>query len=77
MTEAGELVDRQAERLTAASAIPSSLCCTRSRTWPVGGAYGPYEVLSWATKFFADALMRHEAIRAHGVGRAATVSVLA
>jgi uncharacterized protein YyaL (SSP411 family) len=37
--------------------------------WPVGGAYGAYEVLSWATKFFADALMRHEA--------AATVSVLA
>jgi hypothetical protein len=29
--------------------------------WPVGGAYGAYEVLSWATKFFADALMRHEA----------------
>lgn len=30
-------------------------------SWPVGGAYGAYEVLSWATKFFADALMRHEA----------------
>ncbi len=27
---------------------------------PVGGDYGRYEVLSWATKFFADALMRHE-----------------
>jgi hypothetical protein len=37
--------------------------------WPVGGAYGAYEVLSWATKFFADALMRHEA--------ASPVSVLA
>jgi len=37
--------------------------------WPVSGAYGAYEVLNWATKFFADALMRHEA--------AATVSVLA
>jgi len=29
--------------------------------WPVGGNYGAYEVLSWATKFFADALMRDEA----------------
>jgi hypothetical protein len=28
--------------------------------WPVSGAYGAYEVLNWATKFFADALMRHE-----------------
>ncbi len=37
--------------------------------WPVGGDYGAYEVLSWATKFFADALMRHEAV--------APVSVLA
>ena len=37
--------------------------------WPVGGDYGAYEVLSWATKFFADALMRDEA--------AASVSALA
>jgi hypothetical protein len=29
--------------------------------WPVSGAYGAYEVLNWATKFLADALMRHEA----------------
>jgi hypothetical protein len=27
---------------------------------PVSGGYGRYEVLSWATKFFADALMRHD-----------------
>ncbi len=27
---------------------------------PVSGAYGRYAVLSWATKFFADALMRDE-----------------
>jgi hypothetical protein len=27
---------------------------------PVSGEYGRYQVLSWATKFFADALMRHE-----------------
>ena len=45
--------------------------------WPVGGAYGAYEVLSWATKFFADALMRHEAIQTNGLGAASTVSVLA
>ncbi len=45
--------------------------------WPVGGGYGAYEVLSWATKFFADALMRHEAIESRGLGAGSTVSVLA
>jgi len=45
--------------------------------WPVGGDYGAYEVLSWATKFFADALMRHEAIQTSGSGAASKVSVLA
>ncbi len=45
--------------------------------WPVGGAYGAYEVLNWATKFFADALMRHEAILTNGLGAASTVSALA
>jgi uncharacterized protein YyaL (SSP411 family) len=29
---------------------------------PIGGAYGAYETLSWATKFFADALIRHERV---------------
>ena len=46
-------------------------------SWPVGGDYGAYEVLNWATKFFADALMRHEAIETHGLGGASPVSVLA
>jgi len=45
--------------------------------WPVGGDYGAYEVLNWATKFFADALMRHEAIQTNGLGAPATVSALA
>jgi hypothetical protein len=27
---------------------------------PVSGEYGRYQLLSWATKFFADALIRHE-----------------
>ncbi len=45
--------------------------------WPAGGAYGAYEVLSWATKFFADALMRHEAVETLGLGAASPVSVLA
>ncbi|TMD71457.1 MAG: hypothetical protein E6I81_10485 [Chloroflexi bacterium] len=45
--------------------------------WPVGGAYGAYEVLNWATKFFADALMRHEAIQTNGLGAASVISVLA
>ena len=30
-------------------------------SWPVDGEYGRYEALNWATKFFADALMRHDA----------------
>ena len=46
-------------------------------SWPVGGDYGAYEVLNWATKFFADALMRHEAIETHGLGGTSPVSVLA
>ena len=46
-------------------------------SWPVGGAYGAYEVLSWATKFFTDALMRHEAIQTNGLGAASVISVLA
>jgi hypothetical protein len=45
--------------------------------WPVGGGYGAYEVLSWATKFFADALMRHEAVQMNGLGGPSPVSVLA
>jgi len=47
--------------------------------WPVGGGYGAYEVLNWATKFLADALMRHEVVqtRRHGGPATAVVSVLA
>lgn len=29
---------------------------------PIGGGYGTYQTLSWATKFFADLLLRHERI---------------
>jgi hypothetical protein len=29
---------------------------------PIGGPYGSYETLSWATKFFVDALIRHERV---------------
>ena len=32
-------------------------------SWPIGGGYGAYCVLSWATKFFVDALLRHERLR--------------
>ncbi|HXF95935.1 MAG TPA: hypothetical protein VNI61_07505 [Gemmatimonadales bacterium] len=46
-------------------------------SWPVGGGYGAYEVLSWATKFFADALMRHEAMAGEGLGAVPPVSTLA
>lgn len=34
-------------------------------SFPIGGPYGRYEVLSWATKFFADALMRHLRLTNH------------
>jgi hypothetical protein len=46
-------------------------------SWPMGGAYGAYEILNWATKFFSDALMRHEAVEAGGLGATSPVSVLA
>jgi len=46
-------------------------------SWPVGGDYGAYEVLNWATKFFADALMRHEAVETKCLGAPSTLSVLA
>lgn len=29
-------------------------------SWPLSGHYAPFEVLNWATKFFVDALIRHE-----------------
>lgn len=29
---------------------------------PIDGGYAPHETLSWATKFFIDALMRHERV---------------
>jgi hypothetical protein len=45
--------------------------------WPVSGGYGAYEVLNWATKFFADALMRHEALHLNGVGTTSPVPLLA
>ena len=45
--------------------------------WPVGGDYGAYEVLSWATKFFADALIRHEAVETGGLAATFPDSVLA
>jgi hypothetical protein len=31
---------------------------------PMDGAYGRYETLSWATKFFIDALLRHDRVMA-------------
>jgi len=33
-------------------------------SWPVGGRYGRYELLNWATKFFVDALMLYEEAQA-------------
>lgn len=31
-------------------------------SYPVSGGYGRYELLNWAAKYFADALMRHSAL---------------
>jgi hypothetical protein len=31
-------------------------------SFPMSGGYGSFEVLNWATKYFADALMRHEQV---------------
>ena len=44
--------DRAAPESGVRGGIPGS--------WPLGGEYGRYEMLSWAAKFFADALMRHD-----------------
>jgi hypothetical protein len=33
-------------------------------SWPVNGEYGRFQILNWATKFFADALMRDEQVAA-------------
>jgi hypothetical protein len=38
-------------------------------SYPMSGGYGRFELLNWATKYFADALMRHEQI-ARGAERA-------
>ncbi len=49
----------------------------RSKLGEREDAYGAYEILNGATKFFADALMRHEAVEAGGLGATSPVSVLA
>ena len=44
---------------------------------PVSGDYGRYEVLSWATKYFADALIRAERLQADPAAAASLDIVLA
>jgi hypothetical protein len=44
---------------------------------PIGGPYGPYETLSWATKFFIDALVRHDRALAGKRAEAGDVASLA
>lgn len=46
-------------------------------SFPLGGDYGRYQVLNWATKFFADALMRDERLRARVPEDAGDPGVLA
>lgn len=31
-------------------------------SWPLDGGYGRFEILNWATKYFVDALIRHDRI---------------
>lgn len=45
-------------------------------SFPVGAEYGPYQILSWATKFLVDALLRDERRHA-GVELDGTTAVLA
>ncbi len=45
-------------------------------SYPVGAEYGSYQVLSWATKFFIDALLRDE-LHQGGVESDGTTDVLA
>jgi hypothetical protein len=44
---------------------------------PIGGPYGAYETLSWATKFFVDALVRHDRVLAGARADASDISSLA
>lgn len=44
---------------------------------PIDGPYGPHETLSWATKFFVDALLRHERVLARAATPGDHVLVLA
>lgn len=46
-------------------------------SFPLDGPYGRYEVLSWATKFFADALLRHARLTGEGHADASCAADLA
>jgi hypothetical protein len=44
---------------------------------PIGGGYGRYEILSWATKFFVDAILRYERANHDCLPRPQVADVLA
>ena len=46
-------------------------------SFPVGGDYGRHQLLSWATKFFVDALMRDHHVRSRPAGNTADARTLA
>jgi hypothetical protein len=50
------------QRLTASEGVRGGI----KGSFPVSGEYGRYEVLNWATKFFADGLLRLQMNRAKG-----------
>lgn len=45
-------------------------------SYPMNGEYGRFEILNWATKYFADAMMRHQHVL-QGTGQDSTVFLLA
>ncbi len=46
-------------------------------SYPLSGGYGRFEILNWATKYFADALMRHQQVLAGTAGDRAPAFALA
>jgi hypothetical protein len=46
-------------------------------SYPISGGYGKFELLNWATKYFADALMRHDQILTGSAARGNDTFLLA
>jgi hypothetical protein len=42
-------------------------------SYPMSGEYGRFEILNWATKYFADALLRAEQVSSRDTGLSAFI----